>query len=74
MVTTYTDFYEAEAQVGDGQQVAQVLLDLGSPPLYFVVPASASADDMRAMSFELKYGKPMDAYQRWCIDQAKAQA
>lgn len=40
--------------------------------VYFAAPAGASFDQMHELAFEVRNGKPMEQYQKWCIEEAKA--
>lgn len=55
----------AYAEVAEGE-------DPYSRPVYFLAPRDASDDLMRELSFEARFGRPMDGYQRWALEEAKA--
>lgn len=85
MVKTFTSYEDALAAKQEGETISffgrgrlvsgRIEPEPGGlPPVWFLVPAEATADEMRDIAFEMQHGKPMDGYQRWLIEKAKEQA
>ncbi len=73
MIAQFDTFAAASAVVGEGEQVSACFTK--DPPhetIYFVVPVNASDDFMRSVTFELREGRPMDAYTRKILRMATA--
>ncbi len=72
MVQTFSTFAEAlEHRTEETSICGTYRDDEAKDPVYFLAPADADDDVMRQLSYEVKYGKPMDDYQLWLVDQAK---
>lgn len=70
---TYDDFDEAKGAADDlGLTVAGTLLKSGQP-VYFLVSDSISDEEIRALSFEIREGRPMTSYESWALEVAERQ-
>ena len=69
---TFTDWDEAKAAQeasGDPTQVCGTYVD--DHPVYFLMAAEASDDDIEAEAFEAKHGRRPTAYERWLLEQVR---
>ncbi len=72
MVQTFSTFAEALEHRTDETSVCGTYRDDEcQEPIYFLAPADADADEMRRISFEVKYGRPLGGYEQWLLEQAK---
>jgi hypothetical protein len=65
----FEDFDSAAAAKHDGQMICGVRLEDQSDR-YFLMPVTASNEDVSRRSFEIYHGKPMSRYQEFVMELA----
>lgn len=65
----FASFADADAARTTDQQVCGAYVD--KSPRYFLMPATASDDEIRDAAFELKNGRPVSTYEQFLLETAK---
>jgi len=72
-LVTYSEFDDAHDSCGPDYRVDGVLSAADDrTPVYFLVRKDADDRAARIASFEARYGKPMNEYQLWVLNEAEA--
>jgi hypothetical protein len=63
-------FRKAQTRAGENEVVCGTL-DKDGKPIYFNMPRTASLSDVRSVSFELRFGRPMTPFERKLLEIAE---